>query len=702
MIKILGVITEGGLLIKMIRSREVERENVLSSLTSAAKGISEVMGQDEIKKVEFGTDLLLLADCKKKYTVLALTDSAEEYVERLLEVIATKIDETNAIPPSPRSIKESLVTTVKEIMKTYVSKKLDINLSATLKELWNPILHEAKKDQELAKRIDDLDEKLGGTPKIDEKEWHNFKSKVEGEQKKAIEYALEGNFDYACAASLETPDPLFKMFAIKMGLLSSSMIGMHAPPLHELAGMVEELPKTDPYTKLLRSKIELTREHIPRPEYLHVFGETMTEHFEFGDNKKHLLLSFLFLDEVLSSFPDFANKLANFFKNKSEVIHTFISAIIERQEIFSQIYSITKRAELGEALDKWSVRSKQVTNELDKVLKPGFLKRFFRISPRGAEANKIIFKSLTELTGCIVLLTALCESPALNLIERRKTLEKVLDIFNYFKRAYEKKLPMSHTALHSALQDLVVAKAELYSMYTQKEKTKHAEELRTILKDLINITVKHGDVSTSTWSNYLCATLSMSNLRYEEEILLVYAILQRENFHQVQSRKQVDQYNFFVESHNLLSTLSALALKFLEGKKKDRVLRKCVDRLVNVTKWGLFLGRINRDDLLSLIYYVSQTVDVFPKNKLKKLVNTIIGFSKIAVPDWKEKDYDLAILSDPLIDLLIKSSKKLSKNVFIQLAQDIYEIAVNAWRKYGFQEKAQELEEKYESLFSTL
>lgn len=97
-----------------------------------------------------------------------------------------------------------------------------------------------------------------------------------------------------------------------------------------------------------------------------------------------------------------------------------------------------------------------------------------------------------------------------------------------------------------------------------------------------------------------------------------------------------------------------------------------------------------------------KTLDSFTEKEIKRVIKTLLGFNRILVGDWDEKSYDLAVLSDPLIHILVQADHRLSQGNFIQVAKKVFEIAVNLWQEYGFYERTQALQEKYKGELENL
>lgn len=113
------MIMEGGVPVIIRSFRGEQKERLFSNLISAAKGISEAMGEKEIKRLDFGGDKLILTESRKRYTVVALVGEAVGYIDKIIQSIAKEIDEHEKIPPSGSMIAEQDKKQIGEIIDTY-------------------------------------------------------------------------------------------------------------------------------------------------------------------------------------------------------------------------------------------------------------------------------------------------------------------------------------------------------------------------------------------------------------------------------------------------------------------------------------------------------------------------------------------------------------------------------------------------------
>ena len=113
-----------------------------------------------------------------------------------------------------------------------------------------------------------------------------------------------------------------------------------------------------------------------------------------------------------------------------------------------------------------------------------------------------------------------------------------------------------------------------------------------------------------------------------------------------------------------------------------------VDIALDVQEWFLSFGEIFRDDAMSASYHASLIAETLEEDELKKTVDRVVDLNRIIVQDPSKFDYELAMMSVPLMDLLSSAWKKLSDEKYLKLAKDTYDSAIAAWKKYGFYEKA--------------
>lgn len=701
MIKLLGVIAEGGVPIVIKTFVELKREELLPSLIEALKALSMVIGTGEIRRLDFRQDKLLVVESRKKYTVVALVDVAEDYVERLLGIIAEDIDRSN-IPIFLGVVDETLVGSVHAIIDKYLSSTLTISITDTLIELWDPIFSHAKELETINRAIQNIDSQIEQADILAEKKWNDFASRVQKDKKKALSYALAGDFSHACASSLDFPEEHWRIFCIKMGLLANSIFRVPSPPLALLEKIGKKLNKNNIYAKLVMDEIKLRQQKISLMDYISTFGAAIKQFMEKKD-LQYRVLSFIFIDPTLRFFPNFARKIAESFKDKSRVIYTFISSILERDNILKKAYSITKPHEFRDELSFWNKKIKLILVEFRKILSPSFLHKILGKVPRGAEANEIILRCLLNIETYLMLLTILSQSPIMDINERRKRLRDIIRIYSrYVRPAIDKKLPIFCSTLMNIFQSLGISIAEIYGTFTYKAKIQNLEKIKTLFNDVITIIAEEPTKFKAylpfitTMTSSLSPTLTMIDKFLSEEIVLLYMALRMIDIMAVESWKIVIPYNFAAFTVNLLNTLAALSLKVLKPDLRDSHLIKTLDCIVDVYKWLLSQGKVSRDMITSLSFFAQKIAKKY--KKIEDLLDFLIALSKIAILDWNKQDYDVALISENFIGLLLKSYKLKHDARYLELAKKIYRISLNAWGKYGFKKKRVELYTKYEKV----
>ena len=91
MIRLIGVLTEGGVPIKVKSSMEAEGELILGPLIEATKALSNIIGSGEVRRLAFKDNTLIVTETQKGFTIVALVTKAEDYMDSLLRVIAEPI-----------------------------------------------------------------------------------------------------------------------------------------------------------------------------------------------------------------------------------------------------------------------------------------------------------------------------------------------------------------------------------------------------------------------------------------------------------------------------------------------------------------------------------------------------------------------------------------------------------------------------------
>ena len=701
MIKLIGIISKGGIPIRVKALIDIEAEELLAGMIEAIRALSSVIGKKEIKMLDFGKDKLLFTESEKGYTIVALVDRAEEYVERFLEILADDID-SSSIEYASGLVSDEVRVAIDKVIDNYIKDTLDINIHDILKDVWQPILRKLMENNEILRVLDETERAIISENDVEEK-WEKFKRKVKPSLDDAIRFALNGDFDHACAASIDLDDYLAKIFAVKMGLLAFQMTNSIVPPIEVLKKTLDSLDPTDPYVVLLRKEIGFLLGEVSSIEFLKCYEDT-AKYFERVRDESQFLLAFLFIDSRLGYIPEFASKLADYFMAKSDVIHTYILAILDRNRIFSKIYSVTKYDDFKDDHSTWKMKIANILKEMDKFIKLGSLKKFFGMMPKGAEINKLGITYSLNLQTYIALLTALAESPILPLPERKKVLEEVLELYDkYVRDLIRSNISLFATTIINIFQSVGVALAEMYYMLSEKERKPHIARIKEFLGDIIDITFKElikrkMDTQLNfVMMNSLFPILAKTNEISQEEVKLLYATIRTIKPNIIESTKKIRPYGFAVTVGNLLNTLASIIIR-ISLDDKQSVASKCFKNLVDINRWFLAQGVICRDDIVSLTYNLSRALDYLDSD-IGSIIRFVFAQNKIVMIDPSKFDYEVAIVSENLIDFLLRAGRILNDESYIKYAKMIFEKAVAAWRKYGFEKRAQELIERYRNKY---
>ncbi len=693
MIRLIGVLTHGGVPVTVKSSMDAEGELILGPLIEAAKALSNVMGSGEVRKLGFRDNTLIVTESGKGYTIVALVSKAEDYMDSLLRVISDAIDESG-IAPADGAVNDNHMIIVDEILGTYVREHIEAGFPETLTMVWEPIVQAMKKDAKLSKVINGVETLLGRAEPIEK--WNEFKTKVSGTLEEALECALQGEFDRACAIAMNIDGPLAGVFSIKMGALTHSMTKVVSPTLAELIEISAQLPEDYPFTDLARTLVGyISGANVPA-DYSRAFRVAI-KRFEFLNDTEHLMLGFLFLDAYVVDYPDFASNLADLYKEKSEVACSFIEAIDERDKLFEKLYSITSydgfRGELG--VYKSNISS--ILSSINWVMDSDLL---WELKKEGKGIEIGITASL-KLQNYIAVLTALTESPVLTIGERKEILEEVLMLYkDYFRGLMGADIPLFAYTLDSVFQSLSVAHAEYYFLATGETRDQHMNQSIKFVSDIFNVINEEWPKSRVRFSlfvvtNALCPVLTRSETMPEVGAQMVYLAMRLLDVKTVDASQITRPETYATNFGNTISTLTSMASLVLEGKERIIVLKRCVEIILDIQEWFVSKGVICRDDIITASFHSTLVLDILDDSDLERMTNRIIALNRIAVQDSSKYDYEVAMMASPLIEILIYVWKKLDSEKYLKLARETFDTAYSAWIKYGFHEKADNFKKKY-------
>jgi len=672
---------------------EAEGELILGPLIEATKALSNIMGSGEVRRLAFKDNTLIVTETNKGYTVVALVTKAEDYMDSLLRIIAEKIDESE-IRFADGSVNDAQKIIIEQILVPYVRDHIEISFPEALSNLWDPIYKVLRNDDRFTKVIQEIDGLLA-RPEPEQK-WSQFKEESRGSLNDALAHAMRGEFDRACAIAIEHEGVLAGIFSIKMGSLAHSMTKAIPPALTELRKVAMKLPKDYPFTDFARILVGSVAGEVIPADYSRVFRESMSR-FEFVDDDEHLMLGFLFLDARVVDNSEFAKQLVKLYKGKSEVVCSFIEAIQERNSIFNKLYSITSYDGFKNELELYKTQISSILGSITWVTNEELMWELQR-EGKGIEIG--ITASL-KLQNYIAVLTALTESPVLSIGERKGFLEEVLMLYrDYFRGLMMTDIPLFAYTLDSVFQSLGVAHAEYYFLATGDVRNQHVHRSIEFLRDIYQTMVQEWPKARVRFSlfvvtNSISPVLSRAGELPEVEIRLLYAAMQLLDINTIDATQITRPTTYATYLSNTNTSLTALASRLLQDEMRSRVLKEGVDVALDVQEWFLSFGEIVRDDAMSASYHASLIAETLEEDELKRTVDRVVDLNRIIVQDPSKFDYELAMMSVPLMDLLSVAWHRLADEKYLKMAKDIFESAIAAWKKYGFYEKAENFKKSF-------
>jgi len=693
MIRLMGVLTQGGVPIKFKSSMESEGELILGPLIEATKALSNIMGSGEVRRLAFKDNTLIVTETSKGFTVVALVTKAEDYMDSLLRVIAEKIDESE-IQFADGSVNDAQTVIIDRILIPYVRDHIETSFPEALSNVWDPIHEILRNDNRFAKVIQEVDDLLARPEP--EKRWNQFKEESKGSLNDALTHAMRGEFDRACAIAMSNEGVLAGIFSIKMGALAHSMTKAIPPTLAELRAIASRLPEDHPFTDFAKILVGSVAGEVIPADYSRVFRETMGR-FEFIENDEHLILGFLFLDVRVVDNSEFARKLVKLYKGKSEVVCSFIEAIQERNNIFDKLYSITSYDGFKDELGLYKTQISSILGSITWVTNEELMWELQK-EEKGIEMG--ITASL-KLQNYIAVLTALTESPVLSIGERKDFLEEVLMLYrDYFRGLMMTDIPLFAYTLDSIFQSVGVAHAEYYFLATGDARNHHIQRTIEFLGDIYETMTQEWPKARIRFSlfvvtNSISPVLSRAGELPEVEIRLLYAAMQLLDVNTIDATQITRPTTYATYLCNTSTSLTALASRLLQDDMRAMVLKEGVDVALDVQEWFLSFGEVIRDDAMSASYHASLIAETLDEGELKKTVDRVVDLNRIIVQDPSKFDYELAMMSVPLMDLLSIAWKRLADEKYLKMSKDMFDLAMTAWKKYGFYEKAENFKKSF-------
>jgi len=690
MIRLVGVLTEGGVPVEIRSFMDTDGEMLVGALISAAKMLCAAMDSGEVHRLAFRENTLIVFESKSEYTVVALVDKGVGYAESQLRIIAEEIDNSN-IPDADGSVTKEHTAIINKILDTYIRHDIDINLQETLDRIWPPLVSQIRKDPALKQPLERVD-KRAETTGVEEK-WKNLKSQIRHSMEDALEYALQGRFDRACAASIDSKKTAELTFAIKVGALALQMTETSAPPLSELAMRLDEIKGDNPFSSAVVALIKFLSGEISSSNYSD-FLRKAADVFTFSTDQSSLLQSFVFMDGRISDFPEFAGRLADYFQKAVPVARAYIYSIIDRNEIFDKLYSVSSYDDFKSKMGFYKGRIQGILTQLASVLDEKAA-----ISSEPTTYTKMALQGSLQLQNYITLLTALAESPVLTVSERKEVLEEVLEIYwKYIRSLLRLNIPIFAHTVDSVFQSLSVACAEYYRISTGEEREAHLEYIDEFLTDVSLVVQREWSkprvrLSIFVLINAIGPVLAQVGRVSPSEVELLYSAMKQYDNESTMALRESNPSAYMTNVGNMMVSIAAMSIRIKLPKEKQHITIKSFRDALAVHQWFLSHGMVCRDDIMSVTFLAGQILELLDRFDVERTLKITVALNRIAIQDYSEYDYELAMMGTPLLLLLIHGGRILDEPIYEQLANDLLQRCIGAWRKYGFHKKAENLDE---------
>ncbi len=181
----------------------------------------------------------------------------------------------------------------------------------------------------------------------------------------------------------------------------------------------------------------------------------------------------------------------------------------------------------------------------------------------------------------------------------------------------------------------------------------------------------------------------------DAEIRLLYAAMKLLDINTVDATQITRPTMYATYLGNTNTSLTALASRILQGENRTNVLKEGVGIALDVQEWFLSFGEVVRDDTMSASYHASLIAETLEESELKNTVDRVVDLNRIVVQDPEKFDYELAMMSVPLMDLLSNAWKRLADEKYLKMAKETYDSAMTAWKKYGFYEKSENFKKSF-------
>ncbi len=691
MIKIVGVTTKGGIPISISTLIPIRSKELVASLVYAVRALSEVLGIGKVRRVDFGDDKLLITDTNKGYLVFSLASVAGDYVERLLLFIAAKIDSSDEIEPAREIVDDTLSKKVEKLLQKYVEPSVPISVADILVNMWVPLHEQIAVRKPTTQRIERIKRLLNLSAKRERRRWRVFMEKTEA-RGSAIRYALNGDFNLAYLLSKDSESLINRIFSLKMGILARSIINRPAPPLEELESFADTLPEDNVYADLLRKEIEYLKQSIGVTELIEAYLGA-TEKFSF-DDEDSLMLAFLFISPLIGVFGDFAIKLAEFFKNKSDVIYSYLVALYERQKILEKAYTITSYDEIRKDLLIWERRAKENLSRLDRIF-----------NSNAVEDGKVLLVAIPNIITYQMLITALIESPVLMLREKMSLITLNIRMYiKYIRRILRAKLPIFVSSLIDAFQVLGTTIVNLYMLLTREQALRSfVRNSRKLLLDFL-ATILQEASKMRPYSEAIVTFLSgISSCLMELDILVMgeleatFIVLDGLNVKGIDGWKFVQPYKLASFSSNLISLLMSMAIRYMDKKNKEKVLKYGLQKLIRLYKWFITQGKIASSFSYMISCFLAASWDFLDKRKVGEVMDFLDVHIHVLVPSIESGGAQLAGIGRSVIYAFLLAHQKLNVERYRELACRIFRTVIRTFNEAGLIRKVDELTKRFKN-----
>ncbi len=662
----------------------------MGALIEAARALSTVVVAEEILKLDFRNKKLLVSECKKGYCVAALVDRAEDYVDTLLRVIAERID-ASPIAVADGCVSDEHKAIVGQILDTYVVYEIDSTLESVMREVYEPLVSALQHHPTYSAHLSGHDNTQEESTEHWEQVVHDCVASIEH----AVAYARTGQFEKTCAACMSLGGRWVRA-AIGAGLLARNMTKTATPPVEVLDGLLDSLDDDSPLDDLARAAVgRLTGKTAPI-DYAHSYRYA-AENFQFHSEGGNVLDALLLASTYAARVPEFASRLVEFFRTHNmEIVAESITAAVDRNRLFNEIvYSITSYDGFREELER---RRAQVTTAIGRI------ESALDVVASGDTSGRARVPALMgtlHLQNYITLMTAMAESPVLSAAERKRTLANVIKTYRqYFRPLLDVDLPLFTFTVNSVFQSMAVAMAEYYHLTTGEGRDLILADMADFLQSIYSL-VKHGaphigeQLSLGVITTAVSPVLTMAGELHHAEVRLVLTAIGHQSVRDIDAQRLLDPRSFATNFANTLVTTASLSAKVLRGDTRDRVLSRAVWDILKTHCFFVTIGIVIRDDIMSATYLAAEAVDGFEESRLREVVDIVCMLNRVAVQNPAKYDYEVAVMAYPYLHFLVNAWKRLGDEDILNEAQGVMTTAVCAWRKYGFEEKAAELEGEF-------